>query len=41
MLHDFAHILPVGSAGKMQAPAKPPGAVVPYAEAELAFAEPK
>ncbi|HKH80074.1 MAG TPA: sigma 54-interacting transcriptional regulator [Methylovirgula sp.] len=34
---DFAHILPVGSAGKMQAPAKPPGAVVPYAEAELAF----
>ncbi len=34
---DFAHILPVGSGARTPAPAKPSGAVVPYAEAELAF----
>ena len=34
---DFAHILPVGSGARTPAPAKPAGAVVPYAEAELAF----
>ncbi|MGO8913169.1 MAG: sigma-54 interaction domain-containing protein [Bradyrhizobium sp.] len=34
---DFAHILPVGSGGKASAPATTAGAIVPYAEAELAF----
>ena len=34
---DFAHILPAGAGGRTPAAAKPVGAVVPYAEAELAF----
>src|SRR5580692_9260351 len=34
---DFAHILPVGTVSKAPAPAVPSGAVVPYAQAELAF----
>ena len=34
---DFAHILPVGTAPKSQEPVAVPAAVVPYAEAELAF----
>jgi transcriptional regulator with PAS, ATPase and Fis domain len=34
---DFAHILPVGTATRIPAQASPSNAVVPYAEAELAF----
>ena len=34
---DFARILPVGSEAKPLAPARPAGAVVPYAQAEAAF----
>jgi DNA-binding NtrC family response regulator len=34
---DFAHILPIGTANKSDAPAAPSTTVVPYAEAELAF----
>jgi transcriptional regulator with PAS, ATPase and Fis domain len=34
---DFARILPVGTLNKALAPASHPAAVVPYAEAELAF----